>query len=73
MSDGYVLEHVKVMSEFLGRPIRPGETIHHKNGVRTDNRIKNLELWASNHPSGQRITDMVAWARDILNEYGDVA
>lgn len=69
--NGCVLEHVKVMSEVLGRPLRPGENVHHKNGIRNDNRPENLELWVSSQPSGQRIADLVAWAGEILSRYAD--
>lgn len=62
-------EHLVVMARYLGRPIRPGETVHHRNGIKTDNKIKNLELWRSSHPSGQRVSDLVAWAKQLLGEY----
>lgn len=65
-----VLEHVVVMSGMLGRPLRKGESVHHRNGQRADNRPVNLELWASRHPSGQRVSDLLAFARDILEDYG---
>jgi hypothetical protein len=68
---GNVLEHVKVMSDFLGRPLRKDETVHHINGVRDDNRIENLQLWVSRHPRGQRMEDLVRFAREILRDYGD--
>ena len=42
--NGVILEHRLVMSEFLGRPLLPGEVVHHVNGDAEDNRIKNLEL-----------------------------
>jgi hypothetical protein len=55
-----VLEHRKVMEEKLGRSLLPGETVHHMNGVRTDNRPENLELWVGTRP-GQRVADLIAF------------
>lgn len=64
-----IRQHRLVMEVHLGRPLTANETVHHINGVRHDNRIENLELWASAQPPGQRIEDLVAFAMDILRDY----
>lgn len=66
---GLVREHTMVMSEKLGRPIRKNECIHHRNGIKTDNRIENLELWGKGHPIGYRIEDKIIWAVEFLQKY----
>jgi len=64
--DGYVLiytgldacelEHHLIMEKILGRELRPGESIHHINGIKTDNKEENLMLVAKATHYGGKTT-----------------
>lgn len=74
-----VREHRLIMEQLLGRALLPGETVHHCNTIRNDNRIDgpldaefrsgNLQLWTKSQPSGGRVVDKVAWAVELLELY----
>lgn len=65
----YVFEHILVVENRIGRYLVPGENIHHKNGVKSDNSEDNLELWTRPQPSGVRAKDALQWARKIIELY----
>lgn len=71
-----VKEHIYTMERHIGRKIKQGEVVHHKNGVRDDNRIENLEIMShAEHSSFHRKAEIKAgaelfggvWKREILS------
>jgi HNH endonuclease len=71
--DGWAFEHRVVMANHIGRPLLDKENVHHRNGIRSNNNIENLELWTCMQPSGQRATDALRWARQVVALYGPLA
>jgi hypothetical protein len=63
-----MLEHRAVMEKKLGRPLFPGETVHHK-GRKDDNRDHMLELRVAGHPHSYTVEEVVAWAAEMLDRY----
>jgi hypothetical protein len=57
--NGERLEHRVVMEKHLGRPLKPEEVIHHRDGNKQNNNIENLQLMAQSEHACIHCSEMV--------------
>jgi hypothetical protein len=65
----HIKEHRYVMEQHLGRKLSQNEHIHHIDGNRLNNNLKNLEIWTTYQPSGQRLSDKINAAKELLKNW----
>lgn len=59
--------HRVVVEAMLGRPLRKGEVVHHRNGKKNDNRPENLQVCSSNSDHMRRYHARDAYWTDEMD------
>ena len=62
-------EHKLIYEMYHGVTLTSNQNIHHKNGVRDDNHIDNLELWDTSQPAGQRVLDKLSYYFELVKSH----
>ena len=69
--NGPYSEHKLIYEMYYGVTLTSNQNIHHKNGVRDDNHIDNLELWDTSQPAGQRVLDKLSYYFELVKSHSD--
>lgn len=67
-STGWVFEHRMVISDIIGRPLKPSEEVHHRSGLRDVNTPDQLVLMSKSHPAGAGLRDTLDWCYEFIAE-----
>lgn len=66
----WVHEHNVVAEKMIGRPLKRDEIVHHRNGIKHDNREVNLEVMTrSEHMRIHAAAELIGLSAIISNEY----
>ena len=66
---GYAYAHQIVAEKKLGRRLKSNETVHHKNGVRDDNRPSNIEVMTKTEHAREHTS--LPGVRDYLGRFNN--
>lgn len=66
---GNVKQHRRIMEEHIGRRLEPDEVVHHINGIKTDNRIENLQLMTRTEHSSLHRKEEKANGKHLFGGY----
>lgn len=72
--NGYVLEHIVVAEQKVGRPLLVQEQVHHLNSVKSDNRPENLVVLSAKehshiHKGHRKVVECLQCHKSTTNKF----